>query len=327
LSALSLFVDVLRLAADEGDGSRRIRCDWTLMSNRSDPIRSSCGLELARTSPLIEPHLLDYVVVVGGLLHTGKPVDAEIVRYLRSAAEAGTPLIGLCTGSFVLARAGLMQGYQCCVSWYHVQDFETEFPNHRPVADRLFVVDGLRITCSGGVGVADLAALLVERHLGRSVAQKALHILLLQHARAGSDAQPHMPVADVIRDDRVRRALLLMEQNIANPISIESAAAKLKLSDRHLERLFVAETGRSPSDIYRELRLLHARWLIENTGLSMTEIANATGFCDSAHFSRQFKQFFSVSPSVLKATSPRNRAPGDAVGERRSTVPRPRPAT
>jgi transcriptional regulator GlxA family with amidase domain len=300
LSALSLFVDVLRLAADEGDRSRRIRCDWAIMSNNSSALRSSCGLDFTPTSRLIDPGLLDYVVVVGGLLHTRKNLDPEAMRYLRSAAEAGTPLIGLCTGSFVLARAGLMEGFRCCVSWYHAQDFDAEFPNHRPVADQIFVVDGPRITCSGGAGVADLAAFLVERHLGKAVAQKALHILLLQHARSATDAQPHTPIVETIGEDRVRRAVLIMEQNVARPLSIERIAAKLRVSERHLERLFIREAGRTPASIYREIRLHHARALIENSNLSMTDVADATGFCDSAHFSRQFKRFFAASPSDVR---------------------------
>ena len=139
LSALALFIDALRLAGDEGDRSRQIRCTWSVMSNRSEPVRASSGLALAPTSTLLPPQSLDYIVVVGGLLHTKREVNPTLVKYLQSAADAGVTLVGVCTGSFVLARAGLMQGFRCCVSWYHVEDFANEFPDHRPVADRLFV--------------------------------------------------------------------------------------------------------------------------------------------------------------------------------------------
>jgi transcriptional regulator GlxA family with amidase domain len=176
------------------------------------------------------------------------------------------------------------------------------------------VVDGPRITCSGGAGVADLAALIIERHLGRATAQKAMHVLLLPYARSGSDAQPHSPVAEAIRDERVHRAVLMMEQNIAKPMPVESIATKLKVSHRQLERLFRSETGRSPGAVYREVRLRHARWLIENTRLTMTQIADATGFCDSAHFSRQFKQLFALSPRSLKRVAREGRAPAALPG-------------
>src|SRR5918997_56584 len=143
LSALSLFVDTLRLAADEGDRSRPIRCAWSIMGATGEPVRSSCGLSVVRTAPLADPRSFDYVVMVG-----------------------------VCTGSFILARAGLMEGRRCCVSWYHGSDFEAEFPGRRPVADQLFLADGDRITCSGGSGVADLTAFLVSRHVGPATAQK-----------------------------------------------------------------------------------------------------------------------------------------------------------
>ena len=191
LSAFSLFVDTLRLAADEGDRSRPIRCTWAVMAPRPSPIRSSCGVAISRTAPLTDPSEFDYVVVVGGLLHGGEQVDREIVGYLQRCDEAQVPLVGVCTGSFILSRAGLMRGRRCCVSWFHVEDFASEFPDQTPDADQLFVDDGDRITCAGGGGVADLAAFLVHRHVGLTAAQKSLHVLQLQDARAGSEAQPH----------------------------------------------------------------------------------------------------------------------------------------
>jgi transcriptional regulator GlxA family with amidase domain len=301
LSALSLFIDALRLAADEGDLSRPIRCRWTVMAAKPEPVRASCGLMVNRTSGLEDPRQFQYIVVVGGLLHAGRQVDNETERYLREAARLGVPLIGVCTGSFILARAGLMEGYRCCVSWYHYRDFLEEFPDHHPVADRLFMVDRDRITCSGGSGVADLAAFLIERHLGRAVAQKSLHVLLLHRARLGSDAQPRPPMEGDSADERVGRALLLMEQNMTNPLPIATIATRLNLSTRQLERLFHAALGERPAIIYRRLRLRYARWLLENTERTITDIAIETGFSDSAHFSRQFKDFFAATPSGARS--------------------------
>ncbi|GGK42555.1 GlxA family transcriptional regulator [Salinarimonas ramus] len=304
LSALSLFVDPLRLAADEGDRSRPIRCSWAIMAPTTQPVRSSCGLLVSRTAPLGEPSSFDYVVVVGGLLHSGHQVDATTEAWLRRAAAAGVPLVGVCTGSFVLARAGLMRNRRACVSWYHHADYETEFADTDPISDRLFLVDRDRITCAGGAGVADLAAFLIEKHLGRGVAQKALHVLLLQHARAASDAQPHALPVERIGDPRVERAVRLMEQSIAEPLTIEEIASRLALSTRQLERLFQARLRLRPAVVYRQLRLRHARWLLENTRKPVTAVAVETGFCDAAHFSRQFKSYFNLSPSIVRGARP-----------------------
>jgi transcriptional regulator GlxA family with amidase domain len=297
LSAFSLFVDQLRLAADEGDGSRQILCSWSVMTSRQAEVRASCGVSVRGTSGLSEPQQFDYIVVVGGLLHAGPQLDDATIAYLGQAARAGVPLVGLCTGSFILMRAGLMQGRRCCVSWYHYQDFRNEFPDEQPVADRMFLADGDRITCSGGGGTADLATYLIERHVGRSVAQKSRHVLLLDRARAGSDAQPHPPASDGVLDERISRAMLLMEQNLTDPLPITEIAKRLRLSTRQIERLFQAGVGLRPAAFYRSLRLRYARWLLDNTDRQVTDIALDAGFSDCAHFSRHFKAAHGFAPS------------------------------
>jgi transcriptional regulator GlxA family with amidase domain len=298
LSAFSLFIDFLRLAADEGDRSRRILCRWSIMSSRQTMAQASCGVAIGRDSGFLDPKDFDYIVVVGGLLHAGPQMDAETNAYLAAAAKAGVTLVGLCTGSFILCRAGLMKGRRSCVSWYHYQDFLAEFPDERVIADRMFFVDGNRITCSGGAGTADLASFLIERHLGRAIAQKARHVLLLDRARSGSEAQPHPPSNDeIVGDERVRRALLLMEQHVADPLPIAELASRLSISPRQLERLFQSVMGVRPASHYRLLRLRYARWLLDHTDLSITEIALDSGFADCAHFSRKFKALHGFTPT------------------------------
>jgi transcriptional regulator GlxA family with amidase domain len=297
LSAFALFIDHLRLAADEGDRSRPLNVQWSIMASRPDPLRASCGVLTTPTSNFLDPSELDYLVVVGGVLHAGRQIDEATERYIRRVADAGVKLIGMCTGSFILCRIGLMNGRRVCVSWYHYQDFLNEFPNHDVAADRLFLVDGDRITCAGGAGAADLASHLVERHVGGSVAQKASQVLLFDRSRAGGEAQPHPPMSEKVDDARVRRALLLMEQNLARPLSISYIADKLKLSTRQFERLCQTTLGMSPASAYRRLRLRYAHWLIGNTNRSVTDIAHEAGFADCAHLSRQFKETYGASPS------------------------------
>lgn len=314
LTAFATFIDALRLAADDGDGSRPIRCRWTIMGSRPEPARSSCGVEVLRREPLRDPRGFDYIVVVGGLLHAGPQLDEESVAYLKTAAAQGVSLVGVCTGSFVLARIGLMEKRRCCVSWFHHRDFLEEFPDLEPVADQLYVVDRDRITCSGGAGVADLAAHLIERHLGRAAAQKTLHILQIDRARPAGQSQPQPPAGrDIPCDrpnDRVRRAMLLMEQHINDPLSVEEIARRLNVSTRQFERLFGLATGMSPVTFYKALRLRYGFWLLRNTGRSVTAIAMEAGFADCAHFSRQFRALFGVPPSAAR----RQGGDGSAAG-------------
>ena len=306
LCAFALFTDHLRLAADDEDRSRPIRCQWSVMSERSEPTRASCGVAVSRTSELVDPGRFDYVVVVGGLLQGGPQVGDATLDYLRSAARAGVKLIGICTGVFVLARAGLMDKSPSCISWYHSADFQTNFPALDYATDRVFLDAGDRITCAGGGGAADLASHLIEQRLGRAAAQKASHVLMLEGAVRGGGArlQPHFPMphgAGTIRDSNVRRALLMMEQNLAEPVPISAIADHLAISPRQLERLFQGELSVAPAQCYRNLRLRQARWLLSNGDLSITEIAAETGFSDCAHFSRHFKAHYGCRPSDVRA--------------------------
>lgn len=300
LSTLSLFIDGLRHAADDGDHRRRLLCRWTVMASRSAPIPSNCGIAVSRSSGFVHPRHFDYIVIVGGVPHIGRCVDDETVRHLQWAARERVKLVTIGSGSFVLGHAGLLSGRRCCVSWYHYQDFRHEFPNLDVVADRLFVADGKRITCSGAGGAADLATDLIEHHIGRAVAQRSRHVLLLDRARGGDALQPHPPLVRRVADERVRRATLLMEQHTSQPLPIGEIAARLRLSLRQLERLFQTLLGIRPAAYYRDLRLRYGHWLLANTDRGVTEIALDAGYADCAHFSRQFKAAYGRSPSGLR---------------------------
>ena len=313
LSAFATLVDHLRLAADEGDRSRQLRVTWSVMSTRKEPVSASCGVRVQPTSALLSPEALDYVVVVGGILYAGTQVDEVTLRYLRQAGTTSVPLIGICTGSFVLCRAGVMQGHRSCVSWYHYQDFREMFPDHEVVADRLFLSDGLRITCAGGAGTAALASSLIERHLGHAAALKANQILLFDRPRRAGDAQPHAPIAECVDEPRVRRALLLMEQNLTQRLPTRAVARELGISVRQLERLCRRHFGVGPAALYRQMRMRFAHWLIENTNRPVIEIAIEAGFNDGAHFCRQFKGTYGLPPSRHRRKARRSSATDRAL--------------
>ncbi|MCE2565128.1 GlxA family transcriptional regulator [Komagataeibacter sp. FNDCF1] len=327
LSAFSLFVDHLRLAADKDDNSRPILCQWTIMNSRSEPVRSSCDIPISRHSDFRNPAEFDCIVVVGGLLHGRRQVDDTTLDYLRRAASVGVSLIGICTGVFVLSRAKVMQDRASCVSWYHRQDFVEEFPEQEVVSDRMYLVDRDRITCSGGGGAADMALHLIEQYLGRQVAKKASHVLLLDRPAKSNTPllQPYPPLIDEINhitDSRIRRAVLEMEQNMNEPIPISRLALYLGISSRQLERLFHTTLGMKPSDFYRLIRLRYARSMLQQGELSVTEIAVETGFSDCAHFSRHFKAMFGQSPSEVRAAKRQGRDGDMPVMPHRSLMER-----
>jgi transcriptional regulator GlxA family with amidase domain len=305
LTAFSCFVDALRLASDEGDRSRQIHCRWTVMSSSGRPVRASCGVEVAPHSSFVDFKGFDYLVVVGGLLQPKPQSDDATLRYLREAAAAGIKLIGVCTGSFILARAGLLTGRRACVSWFHRDDFLQEFGDVTPVTDRLYLIDRDRITCSGGAGVADLAAALIERHLGAEAARKSLRVLLIDTPRKETAPQPMPSLARAVRDEKVRRAILIMEQSLSEPKPVARIAAQLGVSARQLERRFLAEMGVGPASAYRAMRLDYGRWLITEGARRVGDAASLAGFADSAHFTREFRKRWGNAPSaVVKLQTP-----------------------
>lgn len=302
LSAFANFVDVLRLAADEADRSRPINCEWTVLSDTMNPVRSSCGVKVQPDTRLRNAADYDYIVVVGGLITEASGLSRESIAFLRSAARSGIPLAGLCTGVFLLHEAGLLDGYRCCVSWFHHDDFLERFDTARPVSDQIFVVDRDRLTCSGGHSAAHLAAWLVEKHVGRVAATKSLSIMIIDEAMTGDKPQPGFRDDLTARDPVVRKALIRMRQNIESPETVEELASGLNLSRRQLERRFQTDLGLSPSRVELKLRLDTARRMLETSDKTVTRIAHATGFCDSSHLINTFRAELGVTPSEYRRT-------------------------
>ncbi|MDH1612420.1 GlxA family transcriptional regulator [Klebsiella aerogenes] len=309
LLPFAAFVDCLRLAADEGDRSRQLRCSWTFMSCDGGEAVSSCGAAISPCVALKSPESFDYIVVIGGVQDEQDKTDRRALDYIRLAVQFGTPLVGLCTGVFALIQAGVMKGKQCCVSWYHHGDLQRRFPDIMPVADRIFVDEGALITCAGGVAAADVAAYLIERHLGRAWAIKSLHIMLIDEARATSHPQPQPVIFEKITDRLVRSAVDIISQHMGEVVSVEQLAQRLNTSRRNIERKFQEELGISPQRFARDLRLRYGLWLLLYTVKSVTEIGERCGFSDAAHFSRHFRDAFGYPPSVARKQIDRHEQP------------------
>jgi transcriptional regulator GlxA family with amidase domain len=302
LMAFTGFVEVLRHAGDTGDKSQQLLCSWKIMSVDGCPVKASCGLEVCPWSALVDPSEFDYLVVVGGQLPEGLQYDGRLIDYLRNADGNGVPLIGVCTGSFILAKAGLMDNVRASVHWFHYQDFEEYFPNAIPVTDEIFTIDNGRITCAGGASVADLAVYLVERHCGKARALKSLRQLIFDQARTST--HPQIPfLSEKVRsfEPRLRKAIFLMEQRLREPMSIQDIADQVSISERQLTRLFHHQFNQSPSSYYRSLRLDYACWLLLHTERSVSQIAYDCGFTDVSHLNKLFQAKYS-----LRATEWRN---------------------
>jgi transcriptional regulator GlxA family with amidase domain len=301
LTAFSGFVDTLRLAADEGDRSRARRCQWAVLGQPGDVVTSSCGLQVLCDTPINTETPFDYIVVVGGLLSAQKG-QAAVHRSLQRFAERGIPLVGLCTGSFVLARAGLLKGHVACVSWFHRQDYEAEFPSHRLLSNQMYVMDRERLTCAGGTSVVHLAAALVERHISRYEAVKALRILIEQQPLPANTLQPEAVLTAQAHDRLVHKAMLLMEQKLSAKLDFERLAKQLGIGRRQLERRFSADIGMSPAQYLRHLRIAQARWMLAHTDAALGDVAVECGLGDSSRFAKTIREATGFAPLVFRAT-------------------------
>jgi transcriptional regulator GlxA family with amidase domain len=307
LTAFAGFVDALRLAADEGDRSRPQLARWAVLDVTDGPVVSSCGATVTPDAPLESPGHYDYVVVVGGLLHGGQRVPARLTAFLREAAAAGVKLVGLCTGSFVLARAGLLDGHLACVSWFHREEFAAEFPECRIVSNQMFVIDRDRLTCAGGTSVVHLAAHIIERTIGRASAVKALRIMIEEQPLPSRTLQPEQVLSVRSTDTVVHKAMLLLEQQLQSSATIEELCEPLGIGRRQLERRFQRDVGLSPAEYRQQLRLERARWLLQNTDLEVTEVSLECGFQSGANFARVVRKTLGLSPREVRQAARTNR--------------------
>ncbi|MGE3899340.1 MAG: GlxA family transcriptional regulator [Variibacter sp.] len=301
LAAFSGLIDALRLAADHGGRSRQVFAAWTVMSTGGKARTSSCGVSVSPNADLLDPRQFDYLAVCGGNDYLNDHPSPALLNYLRKASEARVRLVGVCTGTFVIAAAGLVGNRSVCVHWNVADAFHERFPHVNAAVDRLFIDEGDLITCAGSTAAIDLGLYLIARHCGRDKARQAMRHMMLQDIRPATMPQPHFfAKLDGIADIRVHQATQFIEQRLDTPPSVTAVARSVGMSARHLERLFQETLGVTPATFQRRLRLEYGRWLLSNSGRRITDIASDVGFADGAHFSREFKLAFGRTPRAYR---------------------------
>ena len=304
LLPLAGFIDALRHAADMADYSRQVYCRWSVLAPDRRPIRASCGLEIRPGERFGDPRAFDYIVVVGGLLPSTLALAEAGYDFLRRTAAHGVPLVALCTGSFLLAAAGLLDGRRCAVHTRHKDELCALFPEVIPVTEELYVADGPFVTSPGGTAAIDVATELITRHCGKARAIKGLRSMVVDRHRAAFTI-PHRAYEQAAHcgDRWVERAIALMEQHISDPFTIERLARLVGVSVCQLDRAFVQHTGHPPSVFWRQMRLEHAHWLLTNSSHKITDIALETGFYDTTHFTKSFKRSYGATPREVRRRS------------------------
>jgi len=302
LFAFSGFVDALRIAGDKADDSQQKECRWTVIAPTLQPVRANCGIEIMPWEVFPDPAGYDYVVVIGGRVEPQRSVDPKILAYLRRAANQGSSIVGVCTASFVLARAGLMQNRKCCVHWIHGPEFEEEFPDIEIESGTIFLEDRDRITCSGGRSAADVALYLIEKHCGAASARKAATGMVIEEMRGHQAPQPHSEASwyGDIGNPLVRCSINVMDRFLTDRLSMREVAKRLQVSENTLYRSFNKTIGVSPAKLYRLMRLANGHWGLHHTSSSISEIAYCYGFSDVSHFTLLHGQYYGMTPAKAR---------------------------
>ncbi len=292
--AFSNAIEILRMA-NYLIGEEAYR--WSVITPDGRPVQASNGLSFLETTTLETSGKPDMLLVCGGVDVQAATVPS-VIQLLKQVSKHDIWLGSLCTGSYALVRAGLLDGYQCTIHWENMAGLCEEFPHIQPT-EELFVIDRDRCTCAGGTAPMDLMLAFVSARFGKNLEAEISDQFMLIRARDSKDQQ-HIPIA--ARVGYSHKALIevsaLMEANIEEPLSLDELASLAGLSQRHLQRMFRQTLSMTPMQYYLNIRLRRARALLLQTEMSIMSITVACGFQSACHFSKSYRALFGCSPSM-----------------------------
>ncbi|MFJ4291342.1 GlxA family transcriptional regulator [Cupriavidus sp. NPDC089707] len=291
--AFSSAVEVLRMANYVG---RADHYTWSIYTPDGAPVQASNGIVVRPTRALDRCALPDVLIVCGGI-RIREAVDDGTRTMLAQLAGQDMPLGGICTGAYALMSSTLLDGYRCAVHWENRSALHEEFPLVK-FADELFVIDRDRLTCTGGTAPIDMMLNLVGLRFGQQLAAQVSEQFILERIRSASDAQP-IPVYARVGLSRAEliEVVRLMEANIEEPLSLDELARLVRLSQRHLQRMFKFYLNVSPTHYYLTLRLKRAREMLRTTNASIARVTAVCGFHSPCHFSKAYRAQFGHAPS------------------------------
>lgn len=275
---------------------------WSLASADGRSATSSNGtVTLVDHGPEPMRHV-DRLFVISGL-NVQAHATPELANYLRRERVRGTALGAICSGAYILARAGLLDGQEVAIHWAFHDAFAELFPCVRLVGG-VFVAGGRVVTAAGGTAAADLMLHLISASHGAELATAVADQMLYNSVREGTAAQQISLQSRLgMRNDHLARALAMMKARIEDPLTPVEIAERLGISRRQLERLFAQHLGSTPGHYYLALRLDRARNMLLQTEYSVIEIAVACGFSSASHFSRAYREQYGRPPATQRLIS------------------------
>ena len=262
-------------------------------------IASSSGVTLS-AEPLGAPAMIDTLLVAGGLGAHQSEAHQELMPWLRDAATAARRVASVCTGAYLLAAAGLLDGRRATTHWRYAANLAQQYPRVRVEPDRIFVRDGNIWTSAGITAGIDLALALIADDLGEAVAKRTAQRLVVYHRRPGGQSQFSALLRLDAPGGRFGPLLGWARERLDEALPVERLAARAAMSPRNFARAFVAETGMTPAKAVELLRLEAARAHVEEGSEPIDRVAAATGFGDSERMRRAFIRSFGQPPQALR---------------------------
>ncbi len=296
--AFSAAVEPLRVA-NQVSGKELYR--WFTVTDTGEPIRCSNRIKIHPDLTLDEVPSSAFVFVCSGV-RVLNAISKTTINWLHRHGAHGGRLGSLCAGVFALAQAGLLRNQTFTLHWENQPGFREQFPFLKP-SQRRYETDGGMLTCGGGNAATDMMLEVIERDHGKELALYVSDMCI--HTRSNhKEALQKTPASAALgcRNKSLINALSLMQENLEDELRLADIASHVSISTRQLERLFKQHLGKSPMQFYSDLRVSRAHALLNETNMSVSEIAAATGFSGSILLSRKFRERFGISPHAFQRT-------------------------
>lgn len=291
MMAFAAAIDQLRMA---NRLSGKLLYEWVVLGDEGGNVTASNHLSLEATA-IRDAGRFDAVFVCGGT-NIEQRFSRSRNAWLREQAARKVAIGAICTGTYLVAGAGLLDGYRCTIHWENMAGLREEFPQ-LVISPDLFEVDNDRYTCAGGSAAMDMMVYLVAQKHGWELATQIAEEFLVERIRGQNDRQ-RLPLRLQLgaSQPKLADAVAYMEANLEELISLDEIAFHVGLSRRQLERLFQKYLHCVPTRYYMRLRLMHARQLLLQTSMPIVDIAYASGFVSTPHFSKCYREFFGIPP-------------------------------
>jgi transcriptional regulator GlxA family with amidase domain len=263
------------------------------------PVRSSAGVELLARGLRPSAAISTLIVAGGSGVNAASKCD-KTLGFLRAMAKRGVRIASVCSGAFILAEAGLLDGRRATTHWQRTRQFLSQYPKVKLEPDQIFVRDG-DIWSSAGISAGiDLALAMVAEDLGDEIAKQAARQLVLYHRRSGGQSQFSSLLELKAPSGRFGPLLTWAREHLDAPLTVEALAEQAGMSTRHFARAFIAETGTTPSKAVERLRVEVARQQVQSSSEAIERVAETTGFRDPERMRRAFIRAFGQPPQSLR---------------------------